>query len=79
VRTRRQLAVRRAQRIAVALTPPGIGFVDMGYLHILLAPCYLCSVLAYIEDGHSLDRPASEAEMWVHVGAWLRQYTVRLG
>lgn len=31
-------------------------------------------LLVYPEDVHAIDKPASEADHWIHIGQWLAQH-----
>jgi len=44
------------------------------YYHLLKARGVPARLLMYPEDSHPIDKPASEADQWVNIAAWINQH-----
>ena len=44
------------------------------YFHALRSRGVPAKLLMYPEDSHPIDKPASEADFWVHAAQWINQH-----
>lgn len=60
-------------RAGVVLHVPCVPTVMM-QAHTLAARPLPCRLLAYPEDVHAIDQPASEADAWVNIALWFKAH-----